>query len=122
AFDGPATRRPKMWGVQAEGAAPFVKGQPIKDPETVATAIRIGNPASWDLAVTARDESGGWIRAVLDDEILAAQALLAGEVGVRGWCRSVTRACVVSVGGRSVGGVASGGGTQECGHHLHGDR
>ena len=71
-----------MWGVQAEGAAPFVKGEPIKNPETVATAIRIGNPASWDLAVAARDESGGWIRAVSDRQILDAQALIAAEVGV----------------------------------------
>jgi threonine synthase len=66
---GPATHTPRMWGVQAEGAAPFVKGEPIKNPETVATAIRIGNPASWDLAVAARDESGGWIRAVSDAQI-----------------------------------------------------
>jgi len=79
---GHATRLPKIWGVQAAGAAPFVAGHPIKDPETVATAIRIGNPASWDLAVAARDESGGWIRAVSDDEILAAQARLAADVGV----------------------------------------
>ncbi|PKQ25339.1 MAG: threonine synthase [Actinobacteria bacterium HGW-Actinobacteria-4] len=82
AFDGPATKRPKMWGVQAEGAAPFVEGEPVKNPETIATAIRIGNPASWDLAVAARDESGGWIRAVSDDAILAAQAMLAADVGV----------------------------------------
>ena len=79
---GPATRTPRMWGVQAEGSAPFVKGEPIKNPETVATAIRIGNPASWDLAVAARDESGGWIRAVSDAQILAAQAMIAAEVGV----------------------------------------
>jgi len=79
---GPATHTPRMWGVQAEGAAPFVKGEPIKNPETVATAIRIGNPASWDLAVAARDESGGWIRAVSDAQILAAQAMIAAEVGV----------------------------------------
>jgi len=79
---GPATRTPKMWGVQAEGSAPFVKGEPIKNPETVATAIRIGNPASWDLAVAARDESGGWIRSVSDAQILAAQAMIAAEVGV----------------------------------------
>src|SRR5690606_1413955 len=77
AADGPATRLPRMWGVQAEGAAPFVKGEPIEFPETIATAIRIGNPASWDLAVAARDESGGRIDAVTDAEILAAQALLA---------------------------------------------
>jgi len=79
---GKATRRPKIWGVQAAGAAPFVVGHPIKDPETVATAIRIGNPASWDLAVAARDDSGGWIRAVTDTQILSAQARLAADVGV----------------------------------------
>jgi len=77
-----ASRRPRIWGVQAAGAAPFVAGHPIKDPETVATAIRIGNPASWDLAIAARDESGGWIRAVTDAQILAAQATLAADVGV----------------------------------------
>ena len=82
AAKGPATRTPKMWGVQAEGAAPFVEGEPVKEPETIATAIRIGNPASWDLAVAARDESGGWIRAVSDQQILNAQALIAAEVGV----------------------------------------
>ncbi|NYI42188.1 threonine synthase [Demequina lutea] len=79
---GVSTRRPKIWGVQAAGAAPFVVGHPIKDPETVATAIRIGKPASWDLAIAARDESGGWIRAVTDEAILSAQARLAAEVGV----------------------------------------
>jgi threonine synthase len=79
---GVSTRRPRIWGVQAAGAAPFVAGHPIKDPETVATAIRIGKPASWDLAVAARDESGGWIRAVTDTQILAAQSRLASDVGV----------------------------------------
>lgn len=79
---GVASRTPRMWGVQAEGAAPFVKGEPIEHPETVATAIRIGNPASWALAVAARDESGGWIDAVSDAQILDAQALVAREVGV----------------------------------------
>jgi threonine synthase len=77
-----ASRTPRMWGVQAEGAAPFVKGAPVEHPETVATAIRIGNPASWDLADAARRESGGWIDAVTDAQILDAQALLAREVGV----------------------------------------
>ncbi|MEE6280656.1 threonine synthase [Georgenia sunbinii] len=77
-----ATRTPQMWGVQADGAAPLVKGAPVENPETVATAIRIGNPASWDLAIAARDESGGWIDAVSDAQILDAQALLAREVGV----------------------------------------
>lgn len=79
---GVASRTPRIWGVQAAGAAPFVHGGPIKDPETVATAIRIGKPASWDLAIAARDQSGGWIRAVSDDQILAAQARLAADVGV----------------------------------------
>lgn len=79
---GVAARTPRMWGVQAEGAAPLVKGAPVEHPETVATAIRIGNPASWALAIAARDESGGWIDCVSDAQILDAQALLAREVGV----------------------------------------
>ncbi|UNX53988.1 threonine synthase [Georgenia sp. TF02-10] len=77
-----ATRTPRMWGVQADGAAPLVKGVAVEHPETVATAIRIGNPASWDLAEAARTDSGGRIDAVTDAQILAAQALLAAEVGV----------------------------------------
>lgn len=77
-----ATRVPRMWGIQAEGAAPFVHGGPVANPETVATAIRIGNPASWDYAVAARDDSDGFISAVSDSEILDAQALLAAEAGV----------------------------------------
>lgn len=77
-----ATKVPQMWGVQADGAAPFVKGEPVENPETLATAIRIGNPASWDYAVEARDSSGGWIDAVSDAEILEAQALLSSQVGV----------------------------------------
>ncbi|PFG20304.1 threonine synthase [Serinibacter salmoneus] len=79
---GKASRTPIMWGVQAEGAAPFVKGEPVENPETIATAIRIGNPASWDLAVAAREESGGRIDSVSDAQILDAQALIAREVGV----------------------------------------
>jgi len=77
-----ATRTPQMWGVQAEGAAPLVKGEVVEHPETIATAIRIGNPASWQLAEAARDESGGWIDSVSDAQIMAAQATLAREVGV----------------------------------------
>lgn len=73
---------PAMWGFQAAGAAPFVAGHPITDPETVATAIRIGAPASWNLAVAARDDSGGLIDAVTDDQILDAQKRLADEVGI----------------------------------------
>ena len=79
---GPATRRPRMWGVQAAGAAPLVTGTPVAAPETVATAIRIGNPASWDLAMAARDESGGAITAVTDRQILDAQAALAAHDGL----------------------------------------
>lgn len=77
-----AHRVPRMWGVQAAGAAPFVAGHPIEDPETVATAIRIGAPASWDKALAARDDSGGRIFAVSDAQILDAQRLLAERVGV----------------------------------------
>ena len=61
-----------MCGFQAAGAAPIVLGHPVEHPETIATAIRIGNPASWEKAIAARDESGGLIEAVTDDEILAA--------------------------------------------------
>jgi threonine synthase len=80
--DGPATRRPRMFGFQAAGAAPIVNNAPVKSPQTIATAIRIGNPASWDQAVAAREESGGRIEAVTDRQILAAYRLLAGKEGV----------------------------------------
>ncbi|HRB99679.1 MAG TPA: threonine synthase [Dermatophilaceae bacterium] len=79
---GPATHLPKMYGFQAEGAAPIVRGFPIDHPETVATAIRIGNPASWQQAVAARDHSGGLIDMVSDEEILAAHRLLSSREGV----------------------------------------
>lgn len=73
---------PKMYGFEAEGAAAIVKGAPIENPETVATAIRIGNPASWKFAEAARDESGGIIDYVTDEEILAAYQLIASTEGV----------------------------------------
>jgi threonine synthase len=79
---GKIKRLPRMLGFQAEGAAPIVKGHPIKDPKTIATAIRIGNPASWKQAEAARDESGGLIDMVSDREILAAYKLLAEKEGV----------------------------------------
>jgi threonine synthase len=79
---GIATRRPRMWAFQAAGAAPLVLGHPVPNPETVATAIRIGDPASTTLAVAAKDESGGRFDAVTDDEILAAQGFLAVREGV----------------------------------------
>ena len=81
ANDGIASKLPKMWGFQAAGAAPFVAGHPIDRPETIATAIRIGNPASWDYAVAARDDSGGLIDSVTDDQILHAYHLLAEKEG-----------------------------------------
>ena len=79
---GWATRLPRMLGFQAEGAAPIVLGKPVEHPETVASAIRIGNPASWRSAEAAASESGGSVSAVSDEEILAAQRLLAREEGV----------------------------------------
>ena len=79
--DKVATQRPQMWGFQAAGAAPFVAGHPIAKPETIATAIRIGKPASWDLAIAARDDSGGLIDAVTDEQILQAYRLLADKEG-----------------------------------------
>src|SRR4051794_14395505 len=79
---GPATHLPVMWGFQAAGAAPIVLGHPVDHPETVATAIRIGNPASWQQAVAARDESGGRIESVTDEEILAAHRLLSSTEGI----------------------------------------
>jgi threonine synthase len=76
-----STQLPQLWGFQAAGAAPFVAGHPIAKPETIATAIRIGKPASWDLAVAARDDSGGLIDAVTDEQILDAYRILADKEG-----------------------------------------
>ncbi|MEN9698177.1 MAG: hypothetical protein RL448_132 [Actinomycetota bacterium] len=80
--DRKTSRLPKMWGFQAAGAAPIVKGEVVKNPETIATAIRIGNPASWDGAIAARDKSGGLIDSVTDEEILNAYRMLAAKEGV----------------------------------------
>lgn len=74
-----APGKPRMCGYQAAGAAPFISGGPVAKPETVATAIRIGNPQSWDLAQRAVAESGGWFEACTDEEILKAQLDLASE-------------------------------------------
>ncbi len=82
AADGPATLTPRMWGFQASGSAPIVNGAPVAKPQTIATAIRIGNPASWSQAEAARDESGGLIDAVTDRQILSAYRLLASREGV----------------------------------------
>jgi threonine synthase len=80
--DGISDSLPRMWGFQAEGAAPLVNGAPVRNPETIATAIRIGNPASWDFAIAARDESEGLIDSVTDAEILEAYRLLASSEGL----------------------------------------
>jgi threonine synthase len=79
---GNSSRLPKMFGFQAAGAAPIVRGEVVNEPSTIATAIRIGNPASWTKALDARDASGGLIEAVTDREILTAYRMLAREVGV----------------------------------------
>ncbi len=79
---GKATRRPRMLGFQAAGAAPLVLGHPVEKPQTIATAIRIGKPASWDSAISARDDSGGLIQSVTDEQILEAYAMVAATEGV----------------------------------------
>ena len=81
---GKATQRPVMMGFQAEGAAPIVRGHVIEEPNTIATAIRIGNPASWQQAIAARDESGGIIDMVSDEEIMTAYHLMASKGGIFG--------------------------------------
>jgi threonine synthase len=95
AADGLIERRPRMFGFQAAGAAPIVAGHAIDEPETVATAIRIGNPASWSKAVAARDESDGIIEAVTDDQILGAYGDLARLEGV--FCEPSSAASVAGV-------------------------
>ena len=92
---GVVQTRPRMFGFQAAGAAPLVLGRPIEAPETIATAIRIGNPASWAKAIAARDESGGLIDAVSDDEILAAYRDLAREEGI--FCEPSSAASVAGI-------------------------
>jgi len=93
--EGRASSRPRMLGFQAAGAAPLVSGAPIEAPETVATAIRIGRPASWESAIAARDESGGSIEAVSDEEILAAQRDIVRLEGI--FCEPASAASVAGV-------------------------
>ena len=93
--DGVSDSCPRMWGFQAAGAAPLVQGSPVTSPETIATAIRIGNPASWDAAIAARDESDGLIDSVTDDEILSAYRLLASTEGL--FCEPSSAAGVAGV-------------------------
>ena len=92
---GKATKLPKMWGFQAAGSAPIVLGHRVDNPETIATAIRIGNPASWAPALLAVDESHGAIRAVTDEEILSAWAWLAKTEGV--FCEPASAATIAGL-------------------------
>ena len=92
---GRATKVPRMLGFQAAGAAPIVLGHPVEEPETVATAIRIGNPASWYAATAAASESGGSISAVTDDEILGAYTFLAKEESI--FCEAASSASVAGL-------------------------
>lgn len=104
---GKATFRPRMMGFQAAGAAPIVLGRPVEEPETVASAIRIGNPASWQKAEAARDESGGAIATVTDDEILEAYSRLAREEGI--FCEPASAASLAGLlkTAREQGGVTT---------------
>ena len=92
---GHSTHVPRMWGFQAAGSAPIVQGAPVAKPETIATAIRIGNPASWEQAVAAREESGGLIDSVTDEQILAAYRLLASKEGL--FCEPASAASVAGL-------------------------
>ncbi|WP_256839885.1 threonine synthase [Ornithinimicrobium faecis] len=116
---GPATHLPAMWGFQAAGAAPLVLGHPVDEPETIATAIRIGNPASWEQAEAARDESGGTIDKVTDEEILAAHRLLSSREGV--FVEPASAASVAGLLKMSAAGLVPSGATIVCtvtGHGL----
>ncbi len=90
-----ATRRPVMLGYQASGAAPILRGRPVENPETVATAIRIGNPVSWQQAAAAQQESGGWFGECTDEEILRTQKLLAESEGI--FCEPASAAALAGV-------------------------
>ena len=92
---GLATKRPIMLGYQASGAAPFLRGKMVDQPETVATAIRIGHPVSWKLAWAAKNESGGWFNECSDEEILGAQKLLAETEGI--FCEPASAASIAGL-------------------------
>jgi threonine synthase len=109
---GKATRRPKMYGFQAAGAAPLVIGEPVANPETVATAIRIGNPASWKTAVEAARSSQGGFWAVTDEEILSAYRMLADTEGV--FCEPASAAAVAGLIQRAERGFIEKGKTVVC--------
>ncbi len=113
AFDlGWTESRPKMMGVQAEGAAPLVMGAPVENPESIASAIRVGNPASWKGAERARDESGGTIDAVPDDDIIAAARLMGEQEGI--FCEPASAASVAGLLKQSHNGLDLEGKTVVC--------
>ncbi|MBI4825910.1 MAG: threonine synthase [Nitrospirae bacterium] len=109
---GISSSLPKMLGFQAAGSAPIVLGHPVEKPETIATAIRIGNPASWKGAENARDESGGVIDSVTDDEILQAYQFIASREGI--FCEPASAASFAGVIKLSKKGYFSKGGTVVC--------
>ncbi|MEK7774109.1 MAG: threonine synthase [Deltaproteobacteria bacterium] len=117
--EGRTSNLPKMMGFQAEGAAPIVIGRPVENPQTIATAIKIGNPASWDSAVKAQKESGGVIDLVTDDEIIEAYRLLASREGV--FCEPASAASLAGAVKMKRAGVLTDGDTVVCtltGHGL----
>lgn len=119
ARDRVVKNRPVMVGYQAAGAAPFIRGRMIEEPETVATAIRIGRPQSWDPARAAQQESGGWFAACTDEEILAAQTLLAQKEGI--YCEPASAISVAGLLRDIAGGKIAGGSRIVCtltGHGL----
>ncbi|MQA06486.1 MAG: threonine synthase [Streptosporangiales bacterium] len=128
AKDGVCQRTPRMVGFQAAGAAPIVAGEVVAQPQTVATAIQVGNPASWQKALVARDESGGTIEAVTDEQILDAYRFLARQEGV--FCEPASAASVAGLlAARESGLVAegsrvvctlTGNGLKDPGHMLSG--
>ncbi|RMG01594.1 MAG: threonine synthase [Nitrospirae bacterium] len=109
---GKISKLPRMLGFQAAGAAPIVLGHPVEKPETIATAIRIGNPASWKKAERARDESGGRIDAVTDEEILDAYSMIASMEGI--FCEPASAASLAGVIKLYKDGFFSGGETVVC--------
>jgi threonine synthase len=116
---GRAARAPRMLGWQAAGAAPIVRGEPVLHPETIATAIQIGNPASWEGAVAARDESGGHIGAVSDAQILEAYRLVASEEGC--FVEPASAASIAGLLQAAASGLVASGDTVVCtvtGHGL----
>ena len=116
---GKSSRLPVMWGFQASGAAPIVHGKIVEKPETIATAIRIGNPASWKGALSTREESQGLVDEVTDDDILNAYRFLAGREGV--FCEPASAASVAGLIKSAKKGLVKRGQTIVCtltGHGL----